>query len=118
MKDEQQKKVFSRNLRHYIAQSGKQQKEVADELGFNQKTFNGWCNALSMPTMGKVQAIADYFGIGKTDLIDEHSDDGFALTATERTIITNYRASDQITKQMILRLLGMESKEEESQSLA
>ena len=118
MKEEQQRKVFARNLRHYIAQSGKHQKEIAIELGFNQKTLNGWCNALSIPTMGKVQAIADYFGITKTDLIDERSDGEFSLTPTERAIITNYRTSDRITKQMVLRLLNMESKEEEGQSLA
>ena len=71
--DEKQKRIFARNLSLYVANSGKQQKEVAAALGFNQKTFNGWCNALSMPTMGKVQALADYFGIAKTDLLDEHS---------------------------------------------
>lgn len=71
MSDEEQKMIFSKNLCHYVYISGKQQKEIAEELGFNQKTFNGWCNGLSMPGMGKVQAIADYFGIGKSDLLDE-----------------------------------------------
>ncbi len=72
MNDEQQKRIFAKNLSMYVAQSGKQQKEIAETLGFNQKTFNGWCKALSMPTMGKVQAMADYFGIMKSDLLDEH----------------------------------------------
>lgn len=71
MTDEEQKKIFAKNLSHYVYISGKQQKEIAQELHFNQKTFNGWCNGLSMPTMGKVQVLADYFGINKTDLIDE-----------------------------------------------
>ena len=73
MTDEQQRRIFAGNLTRYIANSGKQQKEIASELGFNQKTFNGWCKALSMPTMGKVQAIADYFGIVKSDLLDQHT---------------------------------------------
>ena len=63
MTDERQRQVFASNLKWYITNSGKQQKEVAEALGFNQKTFNGWCNALSIPTMGKVQVLADYFGI-------------------------------------------------------
>lgn len=71
MSDEDQKKIFAKNLCHYVYISGKQQKEIAEELNFNQKTFNGWCNGLSMPGMGKVQALADYFGIGKSDLLDE-----------------------------------------------
>ena len=72
MNDEKQTKIFAHNLSMYVAKSGKQQKEIAEELGFNQKTFNGWCNALSFPSMGKIQKIADYFGIGKTALLDEH----------------------------------------------
>ncbi len=73
MTDEEQKKIFSKNLTHYVYSSGKQQKDIAEELCFNQKTFNGWCKGISMPTMGKVQKIADYFGIGKSDLIDDKS---------------------------------------------
>lgn len=75
MSDEEQKIIFSKNLNYYVYQSGKQQKEIAEILGFNPKTFNGWCKGLSLPTMGKVQKIADYFGIGKSDLLDEHHKD-------------------------------------------
>lgn len=71
MGEEEQKKIFSKNLNYFIYKNGKQQKEIADILGFNQKTFNGWCTGLSMPGMGKVQKIADYFNIGKSDLIDD-----------------------------------------------
>lgn len=73
MTDEEQKRIFSKNLNFYIAQSGKQQKEVANDLGITPTTFNTWCVGKIMPRMGKVQAIADYFGIGKTDLIDDKS---------------------------------------------
>ena len=43
MSDEEQKIIFSKNLNYYVYQSGKQQKEIAEILGFNPKTFNGWC---------------------------------------------------------------------------
>lgn len=72
MTDEEQRKVFAKNLNYYIAQSGKQQKEVAKDLGFHATTFNTWCVGKILPKMGKVQKIADYFGIGKSDLIDVH----------------------------------------------
>ncbi len=71
MTDDEQKRIFSKNLNRYVYLSGKQQKEIAEILQFNPKTFNGWCKGLSMPTMGKVQKIADYFNIGKSDLLDD-----------------------------------------------
>lgn len=39
MTDEQQKKIFSKNLRYYVHLSGKQQKEIAEALGVNQKNL-------------------------------------------------------------------------------
>lgn len=73
MTEEEQKRIFAKNLNFYIANSGKQQKEVASDLGISPTTFNTWCVGKIMPRMGKVQAIADYFGIGKSDLIDDTS---------------------------------------------
>lgn len=71
MTDDEQKKIFSKNLSYYVSLSGKQQKEIADELNYNQKTFNGWCTGLSMPKAGKIQTLADYFHIDKSDLTDK-----------------------------------------------
>lgn len=74
MTDEEQKKIFSKNLRYYIDLNGKQQKEIAKDLNINNTTFNMWCTANSMPGVGKIQKLADYFGIGKSDLLDEKLD--------------------------------------------
>lgn len=81
MTDEEQKRVFSKNLRYYIELNEKQQKEVAKDLGVNASTLNMWCTANSMPGVGKIQKIADYFGIGKSDLLDEKLDSDAAFDA-------------------------------------
>lgn len=71
MTDEEQKRIFSKNINYYISQSGKQQKEIAKDLGYSPTTFNTWCVGKIIPSSGKVQKIADYFGIGKSDLLDD-----------------------------------------------
>lgn len=63
------KRIFSTNLTNLINKSGKQQVDVAKEMGFSTSTFNNWCKGNSFPTTGKLQVIADYFGIGKEELI-------------------------------------------------
>ena len=75
MTELEQRKIFAKNLNRVLDLSGHTRKEIADVLGFNYKTFNGWCNGISMPSMGKVQKIADYFHIGKSDLLDDHHDE-------------------------------------------
>ncbi len=75
MADEEQKIIFSKNLNKYLSLSNKTQKEVADAIDVSPQTFNTWCQGIALPRMGKVQRLADYFGIGKTDLIDEKPPD-------------------------------------------
>lgn len=74
MTDEEQKRVFAKNLNRYISLNQKQQKEVANDLGINPTTLNMWCNGNSFPSLGKIQKLADYFRIGKTDLTEEKGD--------------------------------------------
>ena len=71
MTDAEQKRVFANNLTHYININGKQQNEVAKAIGEKPTTLNMWCKGNSFPSMGKIQKLADYFGIGKTDLTEE-----------------------------------------------
>lgn len=73
MTDENQKKIFSKNLSNYLNIYGKTQKEVADAIHVSPQTFNTWCQGIALPRMGKVQLLADYFHINKSDLIEEHT---------------------------------------------
>lgn len=70
-KDEKQQKIFSENLIRLVRDSGKTQKEIAEKVGVSPQTFNTWCQGIAIPRMGKIQALADYFGVGKSDLLDE-----------------------------------------------
>lgn len=69
--EDEQKKVFSRNLNRYIDMSQKTQREIAHAIDVSPQTFNTWCQGIAIPRMGKVQRLADYFHIGKSDLIDD-----------------------------------------------
>jgi transcriptional regulator with XRE-family HTH domain len=71
MTKEWSKLVFSKNLRKYMEQAGKTQKEVADVVGVAAPTFNEWLSGKKFPRIDKIQKLADYFGILKSDLIEE-----------------------------------------------
>ena len=53
MTDDEQRKIFSKNINKYIEQSGKLQKEIAKELGYSPTTFNTWCVGKIIPSAGK-----------------------------------------------------------------
>ena len=69
------KEVMAKNLIHYVSRSGKTQKELASIVGVAPSTFNDWLKAKKYPRIDKIELLADYFGILKSDLIEERSNE-------------------------------------------
>lgn len=65
------KTVFASNLKYYMQISGKSRREVCEALGFSYYTFTDWVNGKKFPRMDKVEILANYFGILKSDLIED-----------------------------------------------
>ena len=58
-----------------------QQKDLAKILDVQPSTVSNWINQTSMPPVSTIQKIADYFKIGKSDLVDEKLEDDPGLDA-------------------------------------
>ena len=70
-KDLDPKVIFANNLKRYLQLTGKTQKEVAAAIGVTTGNFCDWVSCRSYPRPEKVQALANYFGIKKADLVEE-----------------------------------------------
>lgn len=84
---DEQKRLFSIRLSNLINKSGKTQTQIADDLGFKKTTLNSWCKGVSFPTSGKLQALADYFGVGKSYFVEDVPPVDYMLTADGKTEI-------------------------------
>ena len=65
------KEILSRNLKRYIERSGKDRRELAAIWGFPYSTVTGWVNGQKYPRIDRIEIMADYFGILKSDLIED-----------------------------------------------
>lgn len=65
------KEILAKNLKRYIESSGKDRKELAEIWGFPYSTLTDWINAKKYPRIDRIQIMADYFGIMKSDLVEE-----------------------------------------------
>ena len=72
MTDLGNKEILSKNLRNYIESSGKERKDIAKDLGFSYSTFTDWVNGNSYPRIDRIEALANYFNINKSDLIERY----------------------------------------------
>lgn len=63
--------VFARNLRKHMERMGKSQRDMAEIVGVSTATFSDWINGKKYPRIDKIEILADYFGILKSDLIED-----------------------------------------------
>ena len=63
--------IFSRNLSRLMSSTGKTQREVAQAIGVSPSTFCDWLRGNMYPRMDKLQMLAEYFGVNKSDLVEE-----------------------------------------------
>ena len=65
------KDVMARNLKRYMEETGKTQKELAELVDVPTSTFNGWVKGNRYPRIDKIEMLANYFGCLKSDLIED-----------------------------------------------
>lgn len=110
MSEETLRKVFAKNLKEQLEIHDKQPVDLVNDLGIPFSTVSNWVNAQKFPRMGKIELLAHYFGIKKSDLTEEKKLTDFHITDQERLILTAFRTSDDMTKQMVLRILSIDEK--------
>jgi transcriptional regulator with XRE-family HTH domain len=65
------KYIFASNLKKHMEASGKSRNDISRELGISYFTITDWVNGKKFPRMDKVEMLANYFGVQKSDLIEE-----------------------------------------------
>ena len=69
------KNVFSLNLNKYMKLKGKTRNDISTALGISYFTVSDWVNGKKYPRMDKVEMLANYFGVQKSDLIEDRSEE-------------------------------------------
>mgnify|MGYP002673732500 CR=1 FL=1 len=120
MSETEFRKLFARNLTYYVNSSGKTQAEVAKALHLSKATMSSWCIGTRIPRMDKVDMLCDYFGIRRSDLMEDHSftpaatDPLYPLSREEEEIIRHYRKASDDTQNATCAVLGVQRQEEQS----
>lgn len=122
MKDDDLKKLFVSNIEYYIARTGKNQREVAKDLGYEPTTFNTWCVGKILPTLPKLQHMAAYFGCDVSDLIappGQRKDTRMVeVTDEELRVLNAYRRQENSVKDGICRMLEVKRELDGGSSVA
>ena len=111
------KETFAKNLSYYLEKHGKEQKELAEIVGVAPSTFNAWVKGKKYPRMDKVELLANYFGILKSDLIEEHdgkiSHRTVSITDDEQYLLNLFRLVPESRQQMVLKMIRLALNDQE-----
>lgn len=75
MSDLGNKKIFAKNLNYYMNVNKKTRIDVCRDLEIPYSTFTDWCNANIYPRIDKIELLANYFDIKKSDLVEDKNND-------------------------------------------
>lgn len=64
------KEIFAKNLNYYLTINKKTRAEACKDLEIPYSTFTDWCNANIYPRIDKIELLANYFDIKKSDLVE------------------------------------------------
>ena len=99
--EENFREIFAKRLNYYMSINGKRQIDLVEDLGLNRSTVSTWCNGKKMPEMVKIDMLAKYFNINRSDLLEEKREkietiaahhDGESWTEEELQAIEDYKA--------------------------
>ena len=103
MATQKQKDTFAKNIKYYLNERGLTQTQLAKILDYPEMTVSNWVNAKYYPRIDKIQEMADFLSINKSDLIEDKIETNTnKLTTDQERLITHYNNSNTQGKTIIL----------------
>lgn len=67
------REVMAQNIQYYMDLNGKTRNDVCEALNIKYTTFSDWVNAKTYPRIDSIELMANYFGIDKSDLVEDRT---------------------------------------------
>lgn len=109
--DKDNKNIFATNLNNLMRIEGKSRRDLSDALGISYFTVTAWVNGTKYPRMDKVEMLANYFGVLKSDLIEEKEDNKslpqktYVLSEGEEMLLELFKQIPEGEQEMFLEVL-------------
>lgn len=71
------KEIFAKNLQHYLDIKNIDRPKLCRDLDIPPTTLSDWINAKKYPRIDKIEMLANYFNVQKSDLIENKGTNTF-----------------------------------------
>ena len=112
------KEIFANNLSFYMEQKGVDRNTLCADLDLKYTTVRDWLKGITYPRIGKIELLANYFNINKSDLIENKISTAQPSDSLLEEITNTARKLNTENKKIVLRtsedLLKEQKNEEET----
>ena len=108
MNTQDNKQIMAQNIQRYMDQRGITRQQLCDALDIKYTTLRDWLKGITYPRIGKVEAMANYFGCEKSDLIEDKKENptGYDGISEKRKALIDFAMAVPDDKaEMILRVM-------------
>ena len=96
------RRIMGNNIQRYLDKMGLDRKEFARRLDFPYSSVTDWINGKSYPRIDKIEAMANFFGVEKADLVEDEKS-SFGIRSEERELLAAFAKLNADGKQEAIR---------------
>ena len=96
MSNNKSKEIFSANLENLMSSKGIDRNKLCADLGLKYTTVRDWLKGITYPRIGKIELLADYFGVNKSDLIEDKTQEVNGLKIPTSPLI--HKITEKVVK--------------------
>lgn len=106
------KKIMANNIRRHLDSLGLNVKDFAALMNFKYTTVLDWVNAKTYPRIDKIELMANYFKVDKSDLVERYTPSTSLLQQINDTVVRLTPSNQKIVLQTSEELLENQNEEE------
>ena len=106
------KKIMANNIRRHLDSLGLNVKDFAALMNFKYTTVLDWVNAKTYPRIDKIELMANYFKVDKSDLVERYTPSTSLLQQINDTVVRLTPPNQKIVLQTSEKLLENQNEEE------
>ena len=92
------KDIMALNIKYYMEEKGIDRNTLCSDLDIKYTTLCDWLNAKTYPRIDKIELMANYFGVQKSDLVESRSENAEIHNFSAEEKISNKKAGIKFVK--------------------
>ncbi|HGI7714142.1 TPA: XRE family transcriptional regulator [Streptococcus pyogenes] len=108
------KKIMASNIRRHLDSLGLNVKDFATLMNFKYTTVLDWVNAKTYPRIDKIELMANYFKVDKSDLVERYTPSTSLLQQINDTVVQLTPSNQKIVLRTSEELLECQENKEET----